>query len=111
MINFFLDKKKIPATSENGRFRDFETEPETLLGSRKFFFLKIRLTHIVFWGKIYRQLPCRWNHYIIISGSRSKVGKTMKNSVFSTSVCDPEVMLETLQHCGNLRLISPQKTL
>ena len=37
------------------------------------------------------ELPCRWNHYIIISGSRSKVEKTMKNSVFSNFDCDPEI--------------------
>ena len=87
-------KKKFRPTSQNGRFRDFETEPETPFGNRKFFFLKIELTHTVFWDEIYRELPCRWNHDIIISGSRSKVEKTMKNSVFSTFVCDPEIMLE-----------------
>ena len=36
----------------------------------------------------------RRNHYIIISRSRSKLEKTMKKSVFSTFVCDPEIMLE-----------------
>ena len=36
-------KKKFRPTSENGRFRDFETEPETPLGNRKFFFLKLNL--------------------------------------------------------------------
>ena len=42
MINFFFHKKKkFRPTSENGRFRDFETEPETPFGNRKFFFLKI----------------------------------------------------------------------
>ena len=39
-------------------------------------------------------LECRWNHYIIISGSRSKVEKTMKNSVFSNFDCDPDIMLK-----------------
>ena len=96
MINFLLKKKKkkFRPTSQNGRFRDFETEPETPFGNRKFFFLKIELTRTVFWDEIYRELPCRWSHYIIISGSRSKLGKTMKKLVFSTFVCDPEIMLE-----------------
>ena len=109
MINFFFHKKKldIPKWSFSG----FETEPETPFGNRNFFFLKIQLTRIVFWGEIYRELPCRWNHYIIIPGSRSKVGKTMKKSVFSTFVCDPEIMLKWLQHHGNLQWIPPQKTL
>ena len=75
-------------------FSDFETEPETRFGKRKFFFLKIKFTRTVFWGEIYRELPCRWNHYIIISGSRSKVEKPMKNSVFSNFNCDPEIMLK-----------------
>ena len=35
----------------------------------------------------------------------------MKKSVFSTFVCDDEIMLEQLQHHGNLQWISPQKTL
>ena len=87
-------KKKFRPTSQNGRFRDFETEPETLFGNRRLFFLKIQLTRIVFWGEIDRELPCRWNRNIIISGSRSKVEKTMKISVFSNLDCDPEIMLE-----------------
>ena len=96
MINFLLNekKKKFRPTSQNGRFLDFGTEPETPFGKRQFFFLKIKLTRTVFWGEIYREIPCRWNHYIIISGSLSKVEKTMKNSVFSTFVCDPELMLK-----------------
>ena len=50
MINFFLNKKKkkLRPTSQNGRFRDFETEPETPFAKRKFFFFKIQLTRIVF---------------------------------------------------------------
>ena len=40
---FFPQKKKFRPTSENGRFRDFETEPETPFGNRKFFFLKLNL--------------------------------------------------------------------
>ena len=79
---FFSSKKKIPSDIPKWSFSDFKTEPETPFGNRQFFFLKIQLTRIFFWGKIYRELPCRWNHYIIISGSRSKVGKTMKKSVF-----------------------------
>ena len=62
-------------------------------GIEKLFFLKILLTRIVFWCEIHRELPCRWNHFIIISVSRSKVEKTMKNSVFSTFDCDPEITL------------------
>ena len=38
---FFPLKKKYCPTSLNGRFRDFETEPETPFGNRQFFFLKI----------------------------------------------------------------------
>ena len=34
-------KKKFRTTSQNGRFRDFETEPETPVRNRIFFFLKI----------------------------------------------------------------------
>ena len=34
-------KKKFSPTSQNGRFRDFETETETAFGIRQFFFLKI----------------------------------------------------------------------
>ena len=96
MINFFFQKKKkkIPADIPKWSFSDFETEPETLFGNRKIFFLEIQLTHIVFWGEIDRELPCRWNRYIIISGSRSKVEKTIKISVFSNLDCDPEIMLE-----------------
>ena len=60
-------KKKFRPTSENGRFRDFETEAETPFENRKFFFLKIYLTRIVFWGEIHRELPCHWNHYKTIS--------------------------------------------
>ena len=35
----------------------------------------------------------------------------MKNSVFSNFDCDPEIMLKWLQHYGDLRYISPRKTL
>ena len=75
MKNFFLNKKKkkIPSDITKGRFRDFETEPETPFGNRKIFFFKIQLSRILFMVKIYQGLPCRRNHYIIISGSRSKV--------------------------------------
>ena len=95
MINFFsTKKKKIPPDIPKWSFSDFETEPEFPFGNRKLFFLKFKLTRRFSWGEIYRELPCRWNHYIIISGSRSKVGKTIKKSVLSTFVCDPEIMLE-----------------
>ena len=108
---FFPQKKKISPDIPKWSFMVFETEPETPFGNRKFFFLKILLTRIVFWGEIYRELPCRRNHYIIISGSRSKVEKTMKSSDFSNYDCDPEIMLKWLQHHGNLQWILPQKTL
>ena len=80
-------------------------------GNWKFFFLKILLSRIVFWGEIYRELPCRRNYYIIISGSLSKVGKTMKKSFFSSFVREHEIMLESMQHHGNLQWILPQKIL
>ena len=94
MINFYFQKKKIPSDIPKWSFSDFETEPETPFGNRNFIFLKIQLTRIFFWGETYRELPCRRNHYIIISGSQSKVGKTMKKSVFSNFDCDPEIMLK-----------------
>ena len=55
MINFLLNKKKkkLRQTSQNGRFRNFETEPKTPFGKRQFFFLKIKLTRTVFWGEFY----------------------------------------------------------
>ena len=109
MINFFFNKKKLDIPKWS--FSDFETEPETPFGNRKFFFLKIWLTSIAFWGKIYRKLPWRWISYIIISGSRSKVEKKMKNSDFWNFDCDPEIMLKWLQHHGSLQWIPTQKTL
>ena len=76
MINFLLNKKKKnPSDITNRSFSVFETEPETPFGNRNFFFLKIQLTRMAFWGEIYRELPSRRNHYIINSGSRSKVEK------------------------------------
>ena len=39
MVNFiFHKKKKFRPASQNGRFRDFKTEPETPFVYRKFFF-------------------------------------------------------------------------
>ena len=38
---FFHKKKKIPSDIPKWSFSDFETEPETPFGNRKFFFLKI----------------------------------------------------------------------
>ena len=94
MINFvFQKKKKFRLTSQNGRFPNLRPNLRRLSGI-EIFFLKIQLTRIVVWGEIYRELPCRRNHYIIILGSRLNVEKTIKNSVFSTFVCDPEIMLE-----------------
>ena len=44
MMNFlFKKKKKFHSTSENGRFRDCETEPETPVGNGQFFFSKFNL--------------------------------------------------------------------
>ena len=101
---FFSTKKRnIPSDIPKSSFSDFETETETPFGNRKFFFLQILVTRIAFWGKIYWELLWRWIHYIIISGSRSKVEKTMKNSVFSNFNCDPEIMMKWLQHHGNRR--------
>ena len=39
----FPKKKKFRPTSENGRFRDFETEAETPFENRNFFFSKFNL--------------------------------------------------------------------
>ena len=93
MINFFFHKKKFRPTSQNGRFPILRPNLRPLSGIDNFVFSKLNLV-VQFSGKIYRELPCRWNHYIIVSGSRSKVEKTMKNSVFSTFVCDHGIMLE-----------------
>ena len=87
---FFHKKRNNPSDILKSSFSDFETEPETPFGNRNFFFLKILVTRIAFWGKIYWELPWRWYHYIIISGSRSKVEKSMKNSVFSNFDCHPK---------------------
>ena len=40
---------------------------------------------------------------MIISGSRSKVERTMKIFVFSTFECDPEIIMERLQQHSNSR--------
>ena len=40
-INFFFHKKKFLSDIANWSFSDFDIEPETLFGNRKFFFLKI----------------------------------------------------------------------
>ena len=40
-LSFEKKKKKFRPTSKNGRFRYFQTEPETPVGNRKLFFLKI----------------------------------------------------------------------
>ena len=64
-----------------------------LSGIKSFFSQNLSYSYS-FCGEIYRELPSHRNHYIIISGSRSKVEKTMKNSDFAAFVCDPEIMLE-----------------
>ena len=94
MIDFFPTKKKIPSDIPKWSFSDFETEPETPFRESKILFFNIELNRIVFWGEIYRELPCRWNHYIIISGSRSKVEKAMKNADCSDFECDHEIMFK-----------------
>ena len=63
MINFFFQKKKknlsdIPKWS----FSDFKNEPETPFGIEVFFYQNLTYSYIVFWGEIYRELPCRRNH-------------------------------------------------
>ena len=105
---FLPQKKKFRPTSQNGRFPILRPNLRPLSGIENFF--SQNLTCIVFQGEIYRELPCRWNHYIIISWSRSKVEKTMKNSDFSSFDYDPAIMLKWLQHHGNLQWIPPQKT-
>ena len=40
---------------------------------------------------------------MIVSGSRSKVERTMKNFVFSTFDCDPEIIMERLEQHSNPR--------
>ena len=64
---------------------------------------------MIFWGKIYRELPCRCNHYIIISGSRSKVEKTMKNADFSNFDCDTEIMVNDCNITVNSGKFHPKK--
>ena len=110
MINFFFPQnKKFRPTSHNGRFPILRPNLRPLSGIENIFSRNL-VTRRAFWGKIYWELSWRWIHCIIISGSRSKVEKTMKNSVFSNFDCDPEIMMKWLQHHGNLRYISPQKT-
>ena len=110
MINFFSRKKKFRQTSQNGRVPILRPNLSPISEIENFFFSKFNLL-VVFWGEIYQELPCRYNHYIIISWSRSKLEKTMKNSDFSNFDYDPEIMLKWLQHHGNLQWIPPQKTL
>ena len=43
MINFFSHKKKISSDIPKWSFSHFETEPETSIGNRKFFFSKFSL--------------------------------------------------------------------
>ena len=64
------------------------------LSEIEMFFLKIKLTGTLFCGEIYRQLTWRWIHYIIVSGSLSKVEKTLKNSVIANFDCDAEIMIK-----------------
>ena len=111
MINFFFQKKnKFRQTSQTGRFSILRPNLRPLSRIENFFTQNLTYSYR-FWGEIYRELPCRRNHYIIISGSRSKVEKTMKHSVFSNFVGDPEIKLKWLQHHGNLQSIPPRKTL
>ena len=65
-----------------------------VLGIENFFSIKFNLVLQFFWGQIYRELLCRGNHFIIISGSRSKVEKKMKNFVFSTFDCNLEIIMK-----------------
>ena len=52
MINFFFTKKKLSVRHfKNGRFGDFQTEPETPFGDRKFFFDEFNLVLHFFWVK------------------------------------------------------------
>ena len=45
--------------SKNGRFPILRPNLRPVSGIERLFFLKILLTRIVFWGEIYRELPCR----------------------------------------------------
>ena len=110
MINFFFYKKKIPSDIRKWSFSRFSDRTWDPFRESTIFFSQ-NLTCTVFWGEIYRELRCGWNHYIIISGSRSKVEITRKNSPFSNFDCDAEIMMKWLQHHGNLQWISPQRTL
>ena len=95
MINFFLNKKKnIRPTSQNGRFRDFETEPEAPIGNQQFFFSQ-NLTYsyrLLWWNLpgITMSLESLHNYFEITFKSRINGEKID----FSTSVCDPGIMLE-----------------
>ena len=92
---FFLQKKKISSDIPNGRFPILRPNLRTLSGIENFF-----SQNLTYW---YTSLG--WNSpgitmslelYIIISRSRWKVEKTMKNSVFSNFDCDPGIMLKWL---------------
>ena len=65
-----------------------------LSGIDTFFFHQIYISPAVFWGHIYRELLCSGNHFMIISGSRSKVEKTTKNFVSSTFDCHLELIMK-----------------
>ena len=80
-----------------------------LLGIENFFFNEFNLA-LHSWGKIYRDLLSRRNHSIIISGSRSKMKKTMKSCFFSIFDCDPEIIMECLQQQSSVNF-TPKKTM
>ena len=88
-----LLKKKF-SISERGLRFDLKIAKTTTLGvsDRNFFFCGKEVDcSSVSWSEIYRGLLWFHNHSIIISGSQSKVEKTIKNSVFSTFDCDSEI--------------------
>ena len=61
-------------------------------------FFSIFNSHPQFFGEFYRGLLYRWIHSVIISESRSKVEKPMKNLVFPNFDCDAEIIVEFRPH-------------
>ena len=104
---FSIKKKKIRPTSRNGRFPILRLNLRPLSGIKNFFSQNLTYSYsFLGWN-----LPGITMSSESLHNSRSKVGKTMKKWVFSTLVCDPEIMLEQLQHHRNLQWIPPQKKL
>ena len=67
-----------------------------LLGIENVFFNEFNAR---FWGKIYQELLCRWNHSIIIPGSRSKIKKTI--------LCSSSDVNPVKKYLTKVNMISP----